>query len=239
MQEKIDEKVFYLPFHSKALFKERINRFTGVVDIFYPERINDVKIHIHDSGRLGEILFKGNTVYLRKADNPNRKTKWDLIAGETEGGTVFVNSMYHRRISTWLIREKEFLGKVLQFKPEFKFGNSRIDYFVKTVEVNYLVEIKGCTLAENGIALFPDAPTERGRRHLEELMKALDQGYRSAVIFLVFRNDAMCFLPHIKRDPAFSETFFKALEKGVEAYYPHFTYDGEWVRFTGTIPLCK
>ncbi len=229
-------KVLDLPADEKAIFKERINRFTGIVDIIGGE--SNVKIHIHDSGRLGEILFPGNVVYIKRAPGKKRKTKWDLIAGDVDGRIVFVNSMYHRRIAVKLITELQPFGRVIKLIPEYKFNNSRLDFFLESDGGKFLIETKGCTLGENGVALFPDAPTERGRRHLEELMEARRMGFNAAVVFLVFRDDTECFAPHEERDPAFALTYRTAIESGVVSRQFQFAYDGMKVTYKGEIPLC-
>ncbi len=229
-------KVFDLPYDKKAIFLERKNRFTGVV------RLPDGKteeVHIHDSGRLGEILFYGNHVYLKRAEGKKRRTSFDLIAGEVEGNLVFTNSMYHRRISEWVIEYLHPFGENIKVVPEYKYGSSRIDYFIKTDQGEFLVEVKGCTLAVNRVGLFPDAPTERGRRHLEELISFVKRGGNAAVMFLVFRSEAECFYPNTKTDPSFSQTFFNALESGVKSYQFKFHYDGKAIYYLNKIPLCE
>jgi len=118
-------------------------------------------------------------------------------------------------------------------------GHSRLDFVLtdnRGTEIG--VEVKGCTLAVDGVALFPDAPTERGRRHLEVLMDMKASGKSAALIVLIFRHDARCFRPNELTDPKFAETFHRAVSKGVDVFPVVFRYDGERVYFLGGIPVC-
>ncbi len=231
-------RVMEIPWDARGTFRGRPNRFLGIVDIKEPFKRKGVKVHIHDPGRLPEILFEGNTVYLKKAHGKSRKTAWDLIAGEVEGKTVFTNSSYHRGISTWYIENIKPFGEFKILKPEYPFGESRLDFLVKNSHEETLVEVKGCTLAEDGVALFPDAPTSRGRRHVEELIKAMREGKGAAVIFLVFREEAKCFSPNWKTDPEFSRALQEGMEKGLRILLPVFSYRDGILYFKGHIKPC-
>jgi len=129
-----------------------------------------------------------------------------------------INSGFHSDIAADLIESgiiKELAGYTIQ-RREFTYGKSRIDFLLKNTE-NYkmLLEVKGCTLVEEGIAKFPDAPTVRGKKHLEELTHARDEGFESAVLFLVIREDAVNFTPNTNMDPDFTTAFYKAKKNGV------------------------
>ncbi len=232
-------KVMKLPRDAEGIFRKRPNRFLGIVDLVKPETQAGVKVHIHDPGRLPEILFEGNRVYLKRAASPGRKTLWDLVAGEVEGRPVFTNSSYHRKISTWYIETLKPFGDFDALMPEYRFGKSRLDFLVKKGERKTLVEVKGCTLARGDVALFPDAPTERGRRHLEELIKARELGMDAAVIFLVFREETRCFSPNEETDPGFSRTLERALDAGVKILLPVFSLEEDWLVFKGHIKPCE
>ena len=214
----------------EGVFLSRPNRFLGIVDIDGREE----KVHVHDPGRLEELLYPRNRVLLRKADNPGRKTKWDLIASWYEGQWVFTNSGYHRQISENIVR-RLFSGEI---KPEVTVGHSRLDFVVKDGKNITGIEVKGCTLTENGVALFPDAPTERGRKHLETLISMMEEGKKAVLLVLVFRNDSRCFAPNDRTDPKFAETFRRAVEKGLEVRPILLEYDGETVCWIGEIGLC-
>lgn len=231
-------KVKDIRWDAKGIFLERPNRFVGIVEITEPEGEGTQRIHIHDPGRLNEILFPGNTVYLKKEDAPWRKTKWDLIAGEVNGKLVFTNSRYHREISLWAITSLKIFGDVDEIIPEFKYKRSRIDFLLRKDGKEILVETKGCTLAKENVALFPDAPTKRGQRHIEELIEARREGKEAALLILVFREDARCFSPNFETDPEFSKTFIEAIKNDVMVYPLVFSYSGESILYLTKIPIC-
>ena len=237
------EKRFVLdiPWDAEGIFVSRDNRFVGTVDITGPVSLKGEKVHIHDPGRLKEILYAGNSILLRRVENGKRKTKWDLIAGKVGDMWVLVNSAYHRKIAEWVL-EKELLAPLKNIdtiRPEQKFGNSRLDFLLGRVEERIWVEVKGCTLIEDGVALFPDAPTLRGKRHLEELIKAVEKGDSSMLLILVFRPDAGCFKPNRETDPAFTETFRHAVEKGVLVFPVVFSYEDGKLYYNSQILLCN
>ncbi len=193
---------------TRGKFLERPNRFTVLVEAEGSVK----KAHISDTGRLKELLVPGADVLL--SPNPRGKLDYKFVAVEKDGEWVLLNTSVHSKIARRVIE----IG-LLGFKPEniqseYRFGSSRIDFLVNG---NMLVEVKGCNLAKNDTCLFPDAPTERGKRHLEELIAAVEKGYRAAVLFLAFRR-CSGFLPNMEMDPAFSSTFYKALRAGVEFY---------------------
>ncbi len=230
-------RVLEIEADSEGTFIERLNRFVARIEI----NGNEELVHVHDPGRLKELLFPGNRVLLKKATNPGRKTGWDVIASWSPAGWVFTNSGYHRKISEAVFRMPEIspIQNIVKVEPEVKLGRSRIDFRVHTSDSGPVwVEIKGCTLARNGVALFPDAPTTRGQRHLEELIEVAKTGERAAVIFLVFRPDATCFLPNGETDPAFEKLFYNAVRAGVEIHPLLFSYDGKNIYFLEEIPIC-
>jgi len=175
--------------------------------------------HLRDPGRLKELLIPGVKLLLRKAHaNPKRKTGYDVIAVFNEGIWVLINSGFHNDIAADLIGSgviKEFSDYSIQ-KREYTYGKSRIDFLLVNPENKMmLLEVKGCTLVEEGIAKFPDAPTLRGKKHLEELIHSKAEGYGSAVLFLIIRDDSRLFTPNSPMDPNFSAALRKAKEKGV------------------------
>ncbi len=187
---------------------ERPNRFLAIVDVGGKE----VKAHVHDPGRLKELLFPGNEVaIIRKRGN--RKTKYDLIGARRGEEWAFVHSGYHSEIAHLLIslRLIEDLRGYEVKRREVRVGKSRIDFLLHP---EAYLEVKGCTLIEGGRALFPDAPTQRGRRHLIELQKLASRGKRTYVLFLVF-GSAEKFSPNWKTDPNFSNELLKAEKMGV------------------------
>jgi len=235
-------KLLDLSHDALGVFRSRLNRFLGVVDIIDPGEIEGVEVHIHDPGRLGEILYSGNTVLLRRVEGKHRKTNWDLVAGQVDGSWVPVHSGCHRVLSEEIIRDECLspFGHIFRLQPEVKLGCSRIDFLLERKNGSKIwVEVKGCTLAKNGVALFPDAPTARGRRHLEELIRVSEAGGEAAMLILVFRPDARCFTPNSDMDPLFASTFYEAMEKGVKVCPVLLEYDGGWVHYRGEIPVMR
>jgi sugar fermentation stimulation protein A len=230
-----------------AVVLERPNRFLGIVDIIDSRtgkvKSKSVKAHVHDPGRLKEILYPGNNVLLKKPDKKklkDRKTKWDVIAGWVGEQWVLIHSGYHRILVERILNEKICpLGQLSNIKPEVKFGDSRLDFLVTHPDGHetYL-EVKGCTLTKDGRALFPDAPTERGTRHLRSLMLAKERRYGAGIIILVFRADSECFAPNSETDPKFTETFKAARAAGVEVYPMVLKYQDSVITFERMVPVC-
>ncbi|TMS40827.1 MAG: DNA/RNA nuclease SfsA [Methanobacterium sp.] len=197
-------------------FQERPNRFTVKFNMG-----NETELaHLRDPGRLTELLLPGVKLLLRPAQNTaNRKTKYDVLAVLHEGRWVLINSGFHNDIAADLIESglmDEFTGYSIE-KKEYTYGDSRLDFLLANTETNekLLLEVKGCTLVVEKHAKFPDAPTIRGERHLKELIKAKQEGYNSAVLFLIMRDDASIFGPNWDMDPEFSNTLEIAKERGV------------------------
>ena len=216
---------------AEGIFLQRKNRFLGMVKIEKEEQV-----HIHDPGRLKELLYAGNTVLLKKASGKSRKTAWDLIAAKHEENWILVHSGYHRALSQIIL---ESLYPEAQIKPEVKLGHSRIDFIVQRKSDSIAVEVKGCTLSEHGVALFPDAPTTRGRRHVRELINYVESGHKALLLILIFRPDSKCFLPNSATDPEFAKVFWNAVEKGVEILPIVLSYDGKRVWKVREISICR
>jgi sugar fermentation stimulation protein A len=197
-------------------FVERPNRFIVVFEI--GNGSTDIA-HLRDPGRLKELLIPGVKLLLRKAlPNPKRKTKYDVIAVFNQNIWVLINSGFHSDIADEIIRSgliKEISDYSIQ-KREYTYGKSRIDFILtKNNKIKMLLEVKGCTLVEDGLAKFPDAPTLRGTKHLGELSYSLDDGFNAAVLFLIIRDDVLEFSPNKVMDHDFSEALIEANEKGV------------------------
>ncbi|WP_455393028.1 DNA/RNA nuclease SfsA [[Eubacterium] cellulosolvens] len=228
---------------AEGIFRSRPNRFLGIVEVKTNKNSEPSieKVHIHDPGRLNELLYPGNHVLLKHVTSTNRKTSWDLLAARVNKQWVFTHSGYHRIITENILNNKTIspFGKISEIRPEVTVGHSRLDFLItKPEDVKIYVEVKGCTLTRNGTALFPDAPTIRGSRHLETLISIRETGTHSAIILLIFRTDSQCFAPNTNTDPKFSKTFKKAKEKGVELYPIVLEYDGKNICYLKTIPLC-
>jgi sugar fermentation stimulation protein A len=200
-----------------ARFVQRLNRFVAQVEIDGAV----LEAHVPTSGRLGELLLPGAPVQVRKGTGSKRKTAWDLMLVKTGDTWVSLDSRLPNYLVGQLLREDElppFAG-ARDIKAEYVFGESRLDFaFTDGDGQRTLVEVKSVTLVEEGVAMFPDAPTSRGARHLRELAQAVGEGYRAAVLFIVQRDDATEFAPNWRTDPAFAQALAEAEAAGVEIY---------------------
>jgi len=195
----------------KGKFLERPNRFIAKVEIDGAVET----VHVKNTGRCKELLVPGATVYLQYFDNTTRKTKYDLIA--VEKGSLLINmdsQAPNKVVQEWLLQEQPF-GEVSYLKPEYTYGKSRFDFYMEMGSRKMFIEVKGVTLEDNGVVLFPDAPTERGLKHIGELTAALKDGYETAVIFVVQMAQAKFFIPNRKTQPAFAEALAEAQQAGV------------------------
>ncbi|MDO5821921.1 DNA/RNA nuclease SfsA [Methanosphaera sp.] len=199
----------------------RPNRFT----IEFKDKDNAITLaHLHDPGRLKELLIPNTDVllkYINTYKETGRKTKYDVIAIKNKNNWILLNSSYHNKLVEELINTKE-INSLENFhidKPEIKYKNSRIDFLLKDDKNNPLyLEVKGCTLVEDTTAKFPDAPTKRGKKHVEELMEIHEKGIFTMVLILVLHNDADEFKPNYDTDIDFSQTLHEAYISGVKIY---------------------
>lgn len=198
-----------------AVFKGRPNRFLGVVDLEGEETF----CFIPNPGRMKELMIPGVIVYLLKKTGKQRKTAYDLILVEHNNTLVSVDSRYPNKLVTEAVKEEKlepFKGYTV-IKKEPTHQDSRLDLLLGNQDKQIMIECKSCTLLEDGVALFPDAPTKRGARHVNALINALEEG-RSAVTFIIQRGDAKTFRPNIETDPEFTNNLINAYNKGVEIY---------------------
>ena len=194
----------------KGKFIDRPNRFIANVEINGKTEV----CHVKNTGRCKELLIKGATVYLQQSDNPERKTKFDLIA--VEKGNLLINmdsSAPNKAAREYL--EKIFGDKAV-IRPEKTYGASRIDFYIETETEKRFVEVKGVTLEQNGSAFFPDAPTERGIKHINELCSAVKEGYKACILFIIQMKGIKDFAPNDVTHPAFGEALRNAAKNGVE-----------------------
>ncbi|WP_125154804.1 DNA/RNA nuclease SfsA [Clostridium rectalis] len=201
----------------KAKFIRRPNRFQAYVYLFGEE----IMVHVPNTGRCKEILVPGSLVVLRKEDNPLRKTKFDLIGGYK--GEKFIN--IDSQIPNKVVEEALLEGKINKLKEysiierEKTFGNSRFDFKLSNnLGKEYFLEVKGVTLEENGETRFPDAPTERGRKHLLELVEVKKSGKGAGVLFLIQMDDVYYFTPNDTMDEKFGEAVRIANKNGVDVF---------------------
>ena len=197
-----------------AIFLNRPNRFIAEVDI---DGHNET-VHVKNTGRCRELLIPGCEVWLTAPGTPGRKTRYDLIAVRKGSGTIFnIDSQAPNKVvREWL--DKQDFDRIV---PEYTYGDSRIDFYMERKSggmepEKYLMEVKGCTLEIDGIGYFPDAPTERGVKHLKELIKAKSAGYRAILAFVIQMDGVTEVRPNIDTHPEFAEIFYKAKATGVE-----------------------
>ncbi len=205
-----------------ATFVQRDNRFRATVRL---EDGRTVAAHVPNSGRLHDLFVPGRPVWLHPAARPGRKTPYDLLLVQMPTALVSVDA----RLPNPLFREALAAGRLADWLPtaaawqvraEPASPGGRLDFCLREPDTGRRVwiETKSVTLVEDGVALFPDAPTARGRRHLEELAQRVAQGDRAAVVFVVQRPDAVAFAPHPTADPAFPDALRAAARAGVEVY---------------------
>ena len=200
----------------KGIFKNRPNRFIANVIINGKEET----VHVKNTGRCKELLIDGVTVILEESDNTNRKTKYSLISvykGEKliNMDSQSPNSVFAEALIDGKIKE---IGSVDFLKREVKYNNSRFDIYYEKNNKKGFIEVKGVTLEENGVVMFPDAPTERGTKHILELIEAKKEGYDVGIAFVVQMKDVKYFTPNKERDKKFYDALYKAYKEGVNIY---------------------
>ena len=200
-----------------GIFQKRPNRFIAHVCIHGKEEV----CHVKNTGRCKELLVPGCTVYCAVSDNPNRKTKFDLIAVEkkVESSTLLINmdsQAPNAAVKEWLASGASPFGQIDLLKPECRHGNSRFDFYLECNKRKIFIEVKGVTLEDDGVVLFPDAPTERGVKHVHELIQCHAEGYETYILFVVQMERARYFTPNRKTHPEFADALCEAKQAGVE-----------------------
>lgn len=196
----------------KGKFLSRPNRFIANVEIDGKAEV----CHVKNTGRCKELLVEGCTVWLEHSDSASRKTAFDLVAVEKGDRLINMDSQApNKAVGEWL-REKNPFGEGFSVYPEKKYGNSRFDFYLESQDRKIFMEVKGCTLEKDGVVLFPDAPTLRGVKHIEELSHCLDEGYESYIMILVQMSDVKYFTPNYDTHPEFGEALEKASRKDVK-----------------------
>lgn len=213
-----------IPFHApcrKAAFIRRMKRFTvEATALDGPDKGTVLAAHTNNTGSMLGLLRPGSTALLSPAANPDRKLKYTLEALELGGSMVGVNTLTPNRMlhAAWQAGAMPELDGYDHFKKEAKVGQSRLDAHLTGNKGELWVECKNVTMVEDDVACFPDAVTERGQKHLRELMSLAETGARVALFFMVQRPDGHCFGPADVVDPMYAELFYEALDAGVEAW---------------------
>lgn len=218
----------------RGLFLARPNRFIAQVELDGKTET----VHVKNTGRCRELLVPGATVYVEGSDNPKRKTKYDLIAVEKGSLLINMDAQAPNHLFAEWARAGKFRENLTLLRPETTWGNSRFDfYWEDSLGKRGFVEVKGVTLEEEGLALFPDAPTERGVKHLRELAECRAAGYEAAVCFVVQMAGMKGFSPNERTHPDFGAALREARDAGVEILVEGCTVTPEQVEISHTVSL--
>ena len=195
-----------------ARFLARPNRFVARVEAEGQELV----CHVKNTGRCRELLVPGATVWLEESPNPSRKTKFDLIAVEKGDRLINMDAQAPNKVFGEWAAAGGFREGLTLLRPETTYGSSRFDFYWESSKSRGFVEVKGVTLEEDGVARFPDAPTLRGVKHLDELVKAREAGYEAAVCFVIQMENVRWFAPNDETHPEFGQALRRAAQAGVE-----------------------
>ena len=208
----------------QGTFLERPNRFVAYVELAGKRET----VHVKNTGRCKELLQPGATVYLEKSSNPDRKTAYDLVAVQKGERLINMDSQIPNKVVEEWLWKKELFHDLVLVRPETKYGKSRFDFYLETKEDKIFMEVKGVTLEEDGVVRFPDAPSERAVKHVDELIQATEAGYKAYILFVIQMKDVKYFAPNENTHPEFAEALRMAKQAGVKilAYDSHVTKSG-------------
>lgn len=216
-------------------FRRRLTRFSALVEVGG----KSVVCFLPNPGRLSELLKPNVKLILKEAKDSERKTAYDIIGVYQDSQCVSIDSRFPNK----LVLEALKNGDIAEFseynviKPEHSYGHTRFDFLLGNKQSSCLLEVKSCTLVKEGVAMFPDAKTERGTRHLLDLLKAKSEGYRACVLFVVQRADAKIFSPNDETDPKFGKALRQASSGGVEVYVYSSKFLGNKIVLGKKIPV--
>lgn len=202
---------------TEGKFIERPNRFISYVEI----NGETVVAHVKNTGRCKELLQKGAVVYLEESQNPARKTKFDLITVEKQRGNlspllINMDSQAPNQAAEEWLRAGGLFSPDSIIKREVTYKNSRFDFYIKDGERKIFLEVKGVTQENEGLAMFPDAPTERGVKHIQELVSCIDEGYEAYILFVIQMKEVHTLVPNDVTHKAFGDALREAKKKGVK-----------------------
>ena len=196
----------------RAVFLERPNRFIACVETALGREI----CHVKNTGRCRELLVPGAEIYVKRNQNPNRKTRLDLITVRKGTRLINMDSQAPNDIAEEWLRKSSFVSSQAVIQREKKYGNSRFDLYIEDGKRKIYMEVKGVTLEEEGVVRFPDAPTERGVKHIKELMSARLDGYETVLLFVIQMDRVKYLEPNNKTHAAFGEALRQAKAAGVQ-----------------------
>lgn len=195
----------------EVTFLKRPNRFIAHVEINGRVEV----CHVKNTGRCRELLVPGALVFLEKSDNLNRKTQYDLIAVRKGERLINMDSQIPNAAAEEWLKAGNLFGKDARIKREVTYGNSRFDLYIESGQRKIFMEVKGVTLEEDGIVRFPDAPTQRGVKHIKELCQCIKDGYEAYIMFVIQMEDVKYFEPNYETHAEFGETLKEAERAGV------------------------
>ncbi|MFZ5634367.1 MAG: DNA/RNA nuclease SfsA [Bacillota bacterium] len=220
----------------EAVFVSRLNRFVAEIDLGGRREL----AHVPSSGRMAELLYPGARIFVSTPAHPGAKLKYRILLADRGGNLVSVDSLLPNRLVYRALQRGSLpeLSSYGVIRRESAFGHGRFDFFLGGDQGNgCYVEVKSVTLVEDGVALFPDAPSERGARHMAELTAARREGYRAVVLLVIQRDDAHCFKPNWGRDPQFSRELSRAAAAGVEVLARRCRVSSREVVMDGKVPV--
>lgn len=198
----------------EGVFISRPNRFIAEVEIDGQPEI----CHVKNTGRCKELFVKGARVFVQKSDNPQRKTLYDLISVYKGEELINIDSQAPNKVFGEWITKGNFFKNTTLIKPECRYRNSRFDFYVEANGEKIFIEVKGVTLRNNGVLKFPDAPTERGVKHINEMIAAVADGYKGYIFFIAQMKNCKYFMPNAETHAEFAAALKKAAEKGVKVH---------------------
>lgn len=217
----------------KGVFIERPNRFIAHIEIEGSVEI----VHVKNTGRCAELLIPGTVVYVQKAANPLRKTQWDLIAVEKEKRIVNMDSQITNYVVKEWIEQGNLFADITLLKTEVTYKKSRFDLYVEADGKKIFIEVKGVTLENEGVVKFPDAPSDRAVKHVNELVEAKKEGYEVYVFFVVQMKDVLYFTPNEVTHKAFAETLIEADKQGVHVVAYDCNVEGNSIVLRNQVPV--
>ena len=207
--------------HYEGTVLQRDNRF--IVTVAYNGQ--RIECHLHDPGRLKELIFPGNRVLFR--DSPGKRTRYSITAGMRDGDWILTDSRFHNRLASMFLPEGT--------EREVSLGKSRIDFRWNDT----YIEVKGCSMLAGEMAVFPDAPTIRGTHHLKLLTDIMRNGGNAMLAVLIFSHRAGCFSPNFQTDPEFGSAFSDLIDAGGAVFLPKFSLEYGKIIFRGTTGICR
>lgn len=217
----------------QGTFLSRPNRFVAHVEIGGQEEI----CHVKNTGRCRELLLPGTAIWCQHHDDPDWKTAWSLITVQKGERLVNLDSQVPNKLALEYVRSGGLGFVPDRVKAEQTYGQSRFDLYYEAGPCRGFVEVKGVTLEESGVARFPDAPTERGCKHLRELQAAVEAGLEAWVLFVIQMADIRRFEPNWPRDPAFAKTLCQAAEHGVRVRAVECAVTADSLEITKEVPV--